>query len=151
MTYYHLPTNTERSPGRLETKLSDGAQLGPPDTGWTAELAALCGFVTVVNTARPADTPTETYVRSVVRIGDVVSVVWTARLWTADELAAQQANVNGDTIRDRAALALTGNSAFLALATPTNAEAVAQIRALTRQVNGLIRLTIGHLDTITDA
>lgn len=151
MSYFHLPTNTERGPGRLETKLSDGKQLGPPDTGWTPELAALCGFVVIVETARPADTATDTHVRSVNRVGDTVTVAWTQRPWTAPELAARQAATNGTTIRDRAATALTGNSTFLAKSAPTNLETIAQVKALTRQVNGLIRLTINQLDDISDA
>lgn len=40
MTYYHLPTSTVRSPGRLETKLADGYRIGPPPEGWTDELLA---------------------------------------------------------------------------------------------------------------
>lgn len=58
---------------------------------------------------------------------------------------------NAATIRSRAASALTANAAFLALATPTAAQTAAQIRALTRQVDGLIRLAISALDSIADS
>ena len=60
-------------------------------------------------------------------------------------------DVNRDTLHERAAAALTNNADFLALASPTNAQAVAQIKALTRQVNGLIRLGLDRLDSIDDA
>lgn len=40
----------------------------------------------------------------------------------------------------KAKTALTNNATFLAIASPTNAQAVAQVQALTRQVNALIRL-----------
>ena len=40
----------------------------------------------------------------------------------------------------KVATALTNNAVFLAVASPTNAQAVAQVKALTRQVNALIRL-----------
>lgn len=40
----------------------------------------------------------------------------------------------------RAKTAITANAAFLAVTTPTTAQAVAQVKALTRQVNALIRL-----------
>lgn len=48
---------------------------------------------------------------------------------------------------DKAAAALTNNQTFLGIATPTQAQAVAQVQALTRQVDALIRLQIGQLDT----
>lgn len=52
----------------------------------------------------------------------------------------------GDDLRTAAVAAIDGNREFLALATPTTALAVAQTRALTRQVNGLIRLVLRRLD-----
>jgi hypothetical protein len=42
----------------------------------------------------------------------------------------------------RARQALTDNASFLAVGTPTQAQTLAQVRRLTRQVNALIRLTI---------
>lgn len=49
----------------------------------------------------------------------------------------------------RARQAYAANRAFLANATPTNAQVVAQVRALTRQTNALLRL--GPLrDLLTD-
>jgi hypothetical protein len=48
----------------------------------------------------------------------------------------------------RAKSALTGNATFLALGSPTNAQTLAQVRALTRQVNALIKLTARDLTDI---
>lgn len=62
------------------------------------------------------------------------------------ELSGIERTQNEVTLRERAANALQSNRDFLAIATPTNAQAVAQIKALTRQVNGLIRLAVGALD-----
>ena len=45
------------------------------------------------------------------------------------------------------ARAIVDNDAFLDLATVTTAQAVAQVRSLTRQVNGLLRLTLKQFDT----
>jgi hypothetical protein len=57
------------------------------------------------------------------------------------------AEANEATIRARAELALDSNAAFLDLGAPTNAEALAQIKRLTRECNGLIRLVLRQLDT----
>lgn len=50
-------------------------------------------------------------------------------------------------LHQKAATALTNNAAFLAITSPTNAQAVAQVQALTRQMNAVIRLMLGLLDT----
>lgn len=42
--------------------------------------------------------------------------------------------------------ALASNAAFLADASVTNAELLAQVKALTRQVNNLIRLAVKQFD-----
>lgn len=49
----------------------------------------------------------------------------------------------------RARAALAGNATYLALATPSNAQNTAQVRALTRQINALIRLVVAA-DLLTD-
>lgn len=149
MTYYHLPTSTVRHPGRLETKLSDGALLGPPDTGWTPELAALCGFVTVVETAAPAVTASQVAESTVTLPGGIPTRTWTVRSKTQPELDADTATANSVTVHNRAETGLAVNSAFLAISSPSNAQTLAQVKALTRQVSGLIRLTLGKLDDIT--
>lgn len=55
--------------------------------------------------------------------------------------------VNVKTLADKAEQALTANATFLALASPTNAQTLAQVRSLTRQVNAIARLLVGKLDT----
>lgn len=79
---------------------------------------------------------------------------WVAAGNTAPILPAPpraQADINADDLRAKTATALTNNAAFQAIASPTNAQAVAQIQALTRQVNGLIRLADNLLDDTTGA
>lgn len=60
-----------------------------------------------------------------------------------------QMATNQQTILQQAAAALDSNATFLALTAPTAAQNAGQVRALTRQVNGLIRLTLRKLDSTT--
>lgn len=69
----------------------------------------------------------------------------------ADAEATQQtANTNRDSLHSKAQAALTNNATYLAITAPTNAQVVAQVRALTRQVNALIRLEINQLDDVSN-
>lgn len=55
-------------------------------------------------------------------------------------------DANRQTLIDRATQALDTNRAFTALPSPTQAQALAQVQALTRQNTALIRLLVGLLD-----
>lgn len=52
---------------------------------------------------------------------------------------------NAGAIRDAARNALAANRSFIA-STPTAAQTTAQVKALSRQLNGVIRLLLGQLD-----
>jgi hypothetical protein len=56
-------------------------------------------------------------------------------------------DVNEETIRGQALAALAANRAYIA-STPTAVQATAQSKALTRQVNGIIRLLLNQLDGV---
>lgn len=73
-----------RQPGRLETKLSDGALLGAPDGIWTDDLAALCGFVPITETDQPF-AAMMAHDRTVELIDGAPTVVWVERPKTAEE------------------------------------------------------------------
>lgn len=64
-----------------------------------------------------------------------------------DAHTAIDERANRATLVDRAATALQANRDFLALASPTNAQTLAQVKALTRQNTALIRLALGRLDS----
>lgn len=55
--------------------------------------------------------------------------------------------VNAQTLRSRAAAALSANATFLALGSPTNAQVLTQVQRLTRECSALIRLAMNLLDT----
>lgn len=75
------------------------------------------------------------------------------RALTAEEaapLAAQEADnvrtTNGDSLRAQASGALAANRSYIALASPTATDTTKQVKALSRQMNALIRLLLGQLD-----
>ena len=49
-------------------------------------------------------------------------------------------------IEDQARQALETNRAFVALTGPTNAQVLAQTKALSRQINGIIRVLLNQFD-----
>lgn len=76
----------------------------------------------------------------------------TTRPYTAAENAEADARAvaalqksNGEQIRTAATDALAANRLFLALASPTDPQTRAQVRALTRQMNAVIRLAVNDL------
>jgi hypothetical protein len=149
MSYVHV-TNGVIDSGELRrpTKLfrvSDGARVLWWDGITEAELNA-CGWFAVVQVARPADTPTHTSDRSVTLVNGSPTETWTLRLKTQAELDADTARTNDATIRQQAETALSNNRTYLQIASPTNAQNAAQLRALTQQMNGVIRLILGKLD-----
>jgi hypothetical protein len=58
---------------------------------------------------------------------------------------------NIEELRAQASKALDKNKTFLALDPPTNAQMAAQIEALTKQMNGLIRQALQSFDDISDS
>lgn len=77
---------------------------------------------------------------------DVIGASQVTRTWTN---VPNTTAVNADTIRTQAAAALQANRDFVALAGPTNAQVVAQVKALSRQNNALIRNLLGLFDGTT--
>lgn len=101
-----------------------------------------CGWFAVADTARPPDSATTTHGRTVKVVDGRPVVVWVSRPWTAGELA----DLNAATIRTQLDAAIAANRDFLAVGSPTAAQTVTQTRAMARQLNGLLRLTLGALD-----
>ena len=66
-------------------------------------------------------------------------------------LTARVQNTNAVTLRMKAANALTTNTTYLAIPSPTTAQAVAQVKALTLEVDALIRLVANVLDSTSGA
>jgi hypothetical protein len=66
-------------------------------------------------------------------------------VWPAPPTSTTR-NPNRVAIEEQAAQALDVNRTFLALATPTNAQTLAQVKALSRQNVRVIRLLLNQLD-----
>lgn len=62
-----------------------------------------------------------------------------------EDIAEPPEMTRRQTIEDAARQALTSNRAFVA-SSPTAAQTAAQVKALSRQQNGIIRLLLGALD-----
>lgn len=67
--------------------------------------------------------------------------------WSYPAVVLTVEETNAASLRDRAAQALAANAAFLALASPTNAQVLAQVQRLTKECSALIRLGQNLLDT----
>ena len=81
----------------------------------------------------------------------MAKIAWKAKT-AIDEQAAQEAAqesllvTNRLSIEAKALLALQTNRNFIALTAPTNAQTLAEVKALARQNNGIIRLLLNKLD-----
>ena len=51
-------------------------------------------------------------------------------------------------LQDRLAQAITINSTYLALANPSNAQLAAQVKALTREIQAILRLASDQRDSV---
>lgn len=62
---------------------------------------------------------------------------------------AGTAAANQQNITAKAQAALVNNVTFLAIGSPTQAQAITQVQALTRQVDALIRMVLNQFDATT--
>ena len=151
MTFYSTVTATTGTPPPSARRLDTGQWVSPPGGlafGTVAEQQA-CGWYVVVETAAPTVTASQVAESTVTLPGGVPTRTWTVRAKTQAELDADLGQTNRTTIETQARTAYTNNRAFLAIATPTNAQVLAQTKALTRQVNALIRL-VAATDLLSD-
>lgn len=80
---------------------------------------------------------------------DVVTPEAQAVVDAANAQTAQVAATNETTIGQQVDAALAANATYLSIASPTTAQAVAQVRKLTQQMDGVIRLLRRKLDATT--
>ncbi len=85
--------------------------------------------------------------KTIIVVGMTDQALQTAINTAAAAFVDREANVA--TLLSKASTALATNATFLGLGSPTNAQTLAQVQALTRQVNALIKLQIGQFDDTT--
>lgn len=149
----------------------------PPNIEWDGErwwdlrdpeVREARGWLEVTEIPRPADTETETHDLTYEVVGNVPTQVWTARLWTPEELEAQARAANEQALRNGLANVITAalerQATSQAVIDTPNSEikanpqthVVALARATKRQDRAIIRLArlagnlVDSVDTGTD-
>jgi hypothetical protein len=77
-------------------------------------------------------------------IGANIGDTWNSSSFVQPALPPDAANER--TLRQQGEQAIVDNKTFVAITNPTNAQVVAQVKALTRQMNGVMRLALGKFD-----
>jgi hypothetical protein len=128
----------------------------------TVEQQQACGYFEVVDTPRPADTATDTYVRSLELVAGIPTETWTARPWTAEELASKAQVAVETTLRSNPQTHIDVLVASLAalqtlVDTPNatiNASPASYVKGVARELMAaerrlvrLFRLSLGVLDS----
>ncbi len=145
MTTYALIQNEAiQQIGPLPKIWNDGTRYWDLRDPSQVDLTAL-GWLEVVQVARPADTATTTFDRSVTLVDGSPTETWTERDKTQAELDSDVTEANRSSIETKSRSAIQGNKDYLALSSPSNADRNAQLEALTRQSTALIRLVLGEL------
>jgi hypothetical protein len=85
----------------------------------------------------------------IVRIGDSYNTATDVVTPRADTLPETHA-INAGALIAKSAAAIASNNAFIALASPTTAQAVAQVKVLCKELNALLRIAGSLLDDISD-
>lgn len=80
-------------------------------------LVQACGYFQVQDTARPADTATDTFTRTLTLVGNVPTVTWVQRAKTQAEIDAATTTANNAALMDKALNAIAGNITAISNAT----------------------------------
>lgn len=152
VTYALVFNNTIQATGSLpnSARRLDTQEwvLGIPTA--SVDLQQATGWFLVVNTSRPVDTATDTYVRTVELIATVPTVVWTQRPWTVDELAGRQTVTNRTSIETNLAADMVKIQAILDTANATlNTAPAPAIKDMARMLRRLGRFAINDLNGTT--
>lgn len=135
----------------MALQLATVGQAPPAESKSGGELMALYAQVinnTITNTvACDAAFAAAHGLTEIDNLSPVPGIGWTLSggVWSAPTPSPNGTNLQ--TLRSKAQTALSNNQTFLGIASPTNAQAVAQVQALTKQVDTLIRLVCGQLNS----
>lgn len=110
------------------------------------ELVEACGWYVITPVAAPAyNAATHKLEQTVtVQTGRPVQT-WSVVVLNAAELLEVARNATAATLETQARNAIESNSTYLAIGAPSNAQVVAQVRALTQQNSAIIRRVLALL------
>lgn len=139
MTYVYVHGGQIAAIGELDAamRLDDHSFISAPVL--PKELLEEAGWFLVADVTMPAESLTHRHIVRYELVDGVPVMVW-------DAVPKGTEEVNGGTLRQRAVDAMEDNRTFINTASPSNAQAVAQVKDLSRQMNGVIRLVLHKLD-----
>jgi len=148
MTYYHIPTSTERGRVPDAARRVDTAQwvLGLPDA--PVELQQACGWYAVVEPTAPTPSASQVVESTVQVVNGVPTKVYALRTKTADELATDTQQANRAMIESRVTTLLGQLDTIAATSgTLTAAQLSGAVRQLAVGLRAVVRLQANRLDS----
>lgn len=110
------------------------------------ELVEACGWFVIAPTAPPSfNAATQKLVESLTVVAGRPVQAWTVVALNAAELTEVARNSTATTLETQARNAVAVNTTYLAIGSPSNAQVVAQVRALTQQSSAVIRRLLALL------
>jgi len=148
MTYWHIPTGTERGRVPDAARRVDTAQWVLGLVNAPVELQQACGWYVVVEPAPPTPSASQVVESTVQVVDGVPSRVYTLRGKTAEETASDTQQANRQTIEARVTTLLGQLDTIAATSgTLTAAQLSGAVRQIAVGLRAVVRLQANRLDS----